>query len=1002
MKKQPLTFQNLIVTLNRFWSEKGVIIGQPYGLEVGAGTANPLTFLRVLGPESFNVAYVEPSRRPDDGRYGENPNRLQHYYQYQIILKPAPLFNQELFIQMLMELGINPEEHDLRFVEDNWESPAIGAWGLGWEVWLDGMEIAQYTYFQQVASIPLEVPALEITLGLERIAMYIQDVNDYKDILWNDSTKYGDLFTQHEYWQSKYNFEEADIKKLQELFDIHRQITEELLEKGNYWVAYDNLLKMSHIFNILDARGAISLTDRIQRFQLMGKLSKKIGLLYLEEREKLNYPLLKNNPQVKVSLLEEEVKLEKGDDADRFLIELGFEELPTEFLINWSKELTKETILEVVKEYGFNVSLKDIEIGLTPLRLVVELKNIASEGIVTEVVSGPTKIASFVDKKPSPALLGFVKKYNKSIDDVIWKSKNGKNVATIKIEKKFTITDLAQNIIKKLFDVAPRVKYMRWNDSKNSFIRPLRHILALYGDENLNVNYFDLKSSDWTLAPRYIKPTIVKIRNVSEYETFVRKYGIELNFEKRSSVIEKQIPETDLEHINPDYIEVNSALTESPKVHFVNLPDKFYKLPQELIIKVLEKHQKYLVSAKGSLDKSNRVVKYGVVANASKPNKVIFDGNAKVVNARLEDAVFYYNQDRKRKLVDFRKDLKKITFHKNVGTYYEKAERVTYVLERSLSDGITFFDYYDLEPLLYNDKATMLVTEFPDLEGVVGFYYALEDGIPYEKASLLKEMRYKVKEYSKDGRFLALTDRIDSLSALAFAGELPKGSNDPYSTRKLVYEILELVKDFDIDINVLIEFDLEILEKQFPKQASKYRYNEVLEDLLNFFSKRIFLILKEENSQLPEHILKGVAYGGRDWGVIDFWLIKKTFKTLNDLYAESPEKVEELSDAIKRLYNIVKNYESKYRSPEDLDYYAEPDELLFEKEIEKKLNDWKFMDFSRTEILEFINILNSFFENVMVMVDDPQLRLNRIRLLRQVLDKVEEFIDYWAMFAKVE
>ncbi len=670
---------------------------------------------------------------------------------------------------------------------------------------------------------------------------------------------------------------------------------------------------------------------------------------------------------------------------------MGFEELPTEFLINWSKKLTKETILEVIKGYGFNVSLADIEIGLTPLRLVVELKNIADEGIVTEVVSGPTKMASFVDSNPSSALLGFVKKYSKSIDEVVWQSKNGKNVATIKVEKKFTITDLAQNIIRKVFDVAPRVKYMRWDKSKNSFIRPLRHILALYGDKNLNVNYFDVKSSDWTLAPRYTKPTIVKIQNVSEYEAFIRKHEIELDFEKRNSLIKKQIPEADLKQINPDYIEINSVLTESPTVHFVNLPDKFYKLPQELIIKVLEKHQKYLVSAKGTFDKNDREIRYGIVANASRPNKLIFNGNAKVVNARLEDAVFYYNQDRRRKLVDFRKDLKKVTFHKNAGTYYEKAERVIDLLHDLYYKEISKFEYSDIEDLVYNDKATMLVTEFPDLEGVVGFYYALEDGLPYEQALLLKEMRYPMAKYSDKGRFLALIDRIDSLTALAFAGELPKGSNDPYSTRKLVYEILELVGDISLD--TIIEQDLAILESQFPKQAAMHRYNEVLNDLLDFISKRIFLILKEKSSKLPDNIVKGIAYGGRNLGMINVYSIRQTFNTLTTLLEKSPDVAEQFFDSIKRMNNIVRNFDINYKNPNDTYYYQDPDGRLFQHPSEGALYEFRFRLFSYEEIQEFIKILDAFFNNVMVMVDDKDLRLNRIRLLRNTLEKVAEFVD---------
>jgi glycyl-tRNA synthetase alpha chain len=287
------------------------MIAQPYGLEVGAGTANPNTYFRVLGPEPWRVGYVEPSRRPADSRYGENPNRMQHYYQFQVILKPAPKNNISLYMGSLKALGLDPSTHDIRLVEDNWESPSVGAWGLGWEVWLDGMEISQYTYFQQMGGVSLDPIPIEITYGPERIAMYIQEVDDFKDIQWNDDVTYGEIFERQEYWQSVFNIESADIKRHQKLFDLFHEEAKAQVEKGNYRAAYDNMLKMSHTFNILNSRGSVGVTERANTFRKMLHLSKDISNLYIEERKEKGFPLIKDD-KIRTKLLEKFNKEDKN------------------------------------------------------------------------------------------------------------------------------------------------------------------------------------------------------------------------------------------------------------------------------------------------------------------------------------------------------------------------------------------------------------------------------------------------------------------------------------------------------------------------------------------------------------------------------------------------------------------------------------------------------------------------------------------------------------------
>jgi glycyl-tRNA synthetase alpha chain len=287
-----MDFQTMVLTLQNFWARQNCILLQPYDVEKGAGTMNPATFLRALGPEPWSVAYVEPSRRPTDGRYGENPNRLFQHHQYQVIIKPAPANIQQLYLESLEELGIVPQEHDIRFVEDNWESPTLGAWGLGWEVWLDGMEITQFTYFQQVGSIDLDVVSVELTYGLERIAMYLQKQENVFNIRWVEGINYKEVFHRAEVEHSRYCFEEADVEMLFSLFSIYEQEARRLLEKGLVLPGYDYVLKCSHTFNLLDARGAISVAERTGYIGRVRNLARLCAQRYLAQREELEFPLL--------------------------------------------------------------------------------------------------------------------------------------------------------------------------------------------------------------------------------------------------------------------------------------------------------------------------------------------------------------------------------------------------------------------------------------------------------------------------------------------------------------------------------------------------------------------------------------------------------------------------------------------------------------------------------------------------------------------------------------
>jgi len=405
----PSSFQEIILKLQDFWASRGCLITQPYYTQVGAGTMNPATFLRVLGPEPWNVAYVEPSVRPDDGRYGENPNRLQKHTQFQVILKPDPGNPQELYLESLQALGIDPRQHDIRFVEDNWEQPAISAWGLGWEVWLDGQEITQFTYFQQMGGVALNPVPVEITYGLERILIAL---NNAKGI-WNEDygagVTYGEIFRREEYEHSKYYYEVADVTRARQMYDLYSAEADACLEQGLLVPAHDYVLKSSHTFNILDARGAISVAERQGFFRRIRELARKVAEGYEEQRKELEYPLLKETKEERSKTVFPLSSF--PSQLASFLFEIGTEELPADD-VDVAHAALSSRVPALLDE--LHLEHKDIRIFTTPRRIVLSIDSLSPRQPDREdLVKGPPADKAFdKDGKPTQAGLGFAKKNN--------------------------------------------------------------------------------------------------------------------------------------------------------------------------------------------------------------------------------------------------------------------------------------------------------------------------------------------------------------------------------------------------------------------------------------------------------------------------------------------------------------------------------------------------------------------------------------------------------------
>lgn len=974
-----LTFQQIIQKLNNFWSKQGCVIGQPYGLEVGAGTANPNTFFRVLGPEPFSVAYVEPSRRPQDGRYGENPNRFQHYFQYQIILKPAPIFNQELYIESLMEIGIDPTKHDLRFVEDNWESIPLGAWGLGWEVWLDGMEITQYTYFQQMAGISMEVPPLEITFGLERIAMYIQGVDDYRELMWNKNVKYADLFQRHEFWQSKHNYESSNIASLNKLYSLYEQAVEEQLEAYNYWAAYDSLLKVSHTFNLLDARGAISLSDRIYKFKQMQKFSKAIGGMYLKERKDMKFPLFSLKQAINYIPPAVKTKKSKVKSKNLYVLELNFEEIPAEYLSKWSSVCSDEWLNTKLEEV--NYTYKKAKIYFSPRRVVVEINSPAKYAEDKQVIWGPPVNIAYVDDKPSEVLKRFLKKNGATLKDVQREQKNGKGFVKIIVIQRTQLREIIQQIVDELIKLAPQQKFMRWdNNEKHVFIRPLRSIISYHNKEKININCFDIVAGNVTYGPRYYQPTIATINSAQSYLSFIEELGIKLDEQERQTAITKEMGRQNNYQYSDHMIEENVFLTELPILKYIPLDKRFKKLPYELVEKVLEKHQRYIIRQ----NKNTKEIEYGVVVNGPKATSLILDGNKKVANARLDDGLFYYNLDKDIKLESLRPKLSEVGFHPKAGTYLDKTLRIQQLLKnlyKSILKKSVTKELLSATKLIKNDKATNLGAEFPDLEGYIGQFLAREQGVSKKVSDMLFE-HYLPRSIndnrpsSKETIYLSLVDKLDSLVALSAVEGFPEG-NDPYEIRKYARNLLELIvlEGLDLDLGDLVEFAYSLVGK--ASMSVK---------LFSFLNKRFYRRITKVLAR-PElnNYLRGVAYSEGT----NYYNKAQFARELVDVLADK-ETADTLFDAIKRVHNILKSAASEVtRLPEKV-AFADTSEKAIYKFIQSK----KRSLLNAKDLQKLAGLLDVLFESVMIMDKDEAVRNKRFGLLNMVNEAVKKVYKY--------
>jgi glycyl-tRNA synthetase len=982
---QSLDFQSIIMKLQQFWAEQGCLIWQPYYSQVGAGTMNPATFLRVLGPEPWNVAYVEPSVRPDDGRYGENPNRLQQHYQFQVILKPDPGNPQEIYLKSLEAIGIDPRQHDIRFVEDNWESPALGAWGLGWEVWLDGQEITQFTYFQQAGGQVLEPVSVEITYGLDRIAIALQKVQSFRDIQWSPSRTAGDVNLMGEQEHSKYYFELADVARLREMFKLFEQEADSALAAGLVLPAHDYILKCSHTFNILDTRGAIGVTERQAFFGRMRDLARRTAELYTTQRQNQEYPWLKSEKkpsEVPVISSEKDVTDHQiGTDQADLLLEIGTEELPVAELDSAISQLTDlaETLFKETR-----LSYKKLQIWGTPRRLVVYGQGVDSHQPDREViVKGPPANRAFdANGMLTPAGEGFAK--SKGLEPALLKTREmdgGTYAAIVVQEKGKTAYSIFMTEFPKLIGKIKFDKTMRWNESKAAFSRPIRWFLALYDGARIPFEYAGLVSGKATRGLRFMEPQQYNVSSIETYFTYLKSQGILLEQDQRKQVIKEQVSRimqkagADIE-IDEGLLDEVNNLVEAPTAFKGSFEETHLKLPPEVLISVMKKHQRYFPLIKNGKLLPNFIA----VRNGDELGlETVTDGNEQVIRARFADASFFVEEDLHAKLSDYLPRLGTLTFQVKLGSMQDKTRRI----EKIVDDLMSAINVNDSEiaitrraaQLCKADLVTKMVIEMTALQGVMGRFYALRSGEKPEVADAIFE-HYLPRSASDNspiklpGLVVGIADRLDTLAGLFAAGLAPTGTKDPFAQRRAALGLVQNLITWNIDFD--LRQGLESAEKYLPIKATPESQSACLEFIIGRL--RSMLLDKGYRFDVLDAVLAECGYNPA-----------KAYRTVKELTAAvaQPDWLVNLQ-AYARCVRITRDQKEIFAvHPE---YFVDPSERALYMALQACEAHKTFVSFA--EFMEVftpvIPAINQFFEAVMVMSDDVHQRTNRLGLLQKI------------------
>ena len=989
---EKLTFQEVILRLLHYWKERGCLIWHPHNVQVGAGTMNPETVLRVLGPEPWNVAYIEPSIRPDDGRFGDNPNRMQQHYQLQVVLQPDPGNPQELYLASLEATGVNPREHDIRFVEDNWESPALGAWGLGWEVWLDGQEITQFTYFQQAGGLELDPVAVEITYGLDRIVLALQGVDAVWDMKYGAGVNYGDSLLRKEIEHCRYYFDVADVDALRTLYEIYENEAQRCIAAGLVAPAHDYNLKCSHIFNVMDTRGAIGVTERAHYFRRMRNVAQQISELYVAQREEMGHPFCDN------VRWRGGIGQKASVDADRqapstapspgtaqpFVLEIGSEELPAGDLSSALDQL-RAAVPEMLRELRLDHG--EIAIYGTPRRLAVLVHDLAPRQADLETqVKGPPADRAFDDEgNPTRAAEGFARSKGVPVAElrIVTEGEKRYVAATVREEGELAPQVLVQ-ALPELIAGLRFEKSMRWNESDVAYSRPLRWIVALFGDQVIPFTYAGVGSGRDSRGLRPYGSPKIHLGHAAAYPKLMAGNGIVVDGEKRRAIISAGGEQLAQEvggtmRGDPALLAEVANLVERPVPLRGSFAERYLALPAPVLIAVMKKHQRYFPVHKGEAE----LLPYFIaVRNGDREHlQQVREGNEHVIGARFADAEFFYEQDTRRPLPDFVPELETLTFQSELGSMLDKVQRL-----RQLTPQVAhMLELPEAEvaaarraaALAKADLATSMVVEMTSLQGIMGGHYARRSGEPEAVAQAITE-QYEAVSQTGPGLALAVADRLDSLAGLFAVGLAPSGSNDPFALRRAAIQLVEnlIANARDFDLRAALREAAALL----PASADE----ETITETLQFIAGRLEVLLREQG--LPAHAVRAVLAEQAH----NPYAAARAAAALSEAVAAAawPQTL----DAYARCVRITRDQEQQYELRPDA--FALPaEQALLTAYREAAASQDGTVPTLVASLREMEPAITEFFEDVLVMDEDQALRENRLALLQHIAALAHGIVD---------
>jgi glycyl-tRNA synthetase len=1009
------TFQEILRKLAFFWEQQGCIIHQGYDLEVGAGTSNPATFLRALGPEPYRAAYIEPCRRPGDGRYGTNPTRMQHYFQYQVILKPAPANIQDLYLQSLTAIGFDLSKHDIRFVHDDWENPTLGAWGLGWEVWMDGMEVSQFTYFQSVGGVSLKPITGEITYGIERLSLYLQKANSIFDLQWNEHLTYGDVYHRNEIEWSHYNFEHASTEMWFRHFEDFEKEARALIKEKFPVPAYDFVIKCSHAFNMLDARGVISVTERTGYIARIRELARQVAELYIESRQAQGFPLLgrfpKDDDTAKgtVPPIPEALLNDNTGSREDFVLEIGSEELPASFVPIGCRNLEKEIRQFLDKEA---IPYESIDMHGTPRRITAYVRGLAlSKPSQKTEKRGPAADQAFnTDGSLKPAGEGFFRSLGKetlSLQAIREGKDPGVFIRSLKgMDYLFSISETpalptAQLLAKELPEIILRLdfpKKMRWGNLDITYARPLRWILALFGRYSIPLVVGNTQSGDYSYGHSQLDPRRITLEKAQDYFVQLREHKVLVDIKERQKSILDQLAEIESklqvnvlskEQVIPQVL----FLVEWPYLTVASFDEKFLVAPKEVLISEMVEHQKYFPVCTSDGKLKNLFI---ITANTV-PTDQIREGNQRALSPRLNDGVFLFEQGLKHPLEKFNEKLRLVTYQKELGSMHDKVERLM-SHSRTLQQTLGISDPLKATRaalLCKADLASEMVYEFPELQGIIGKYYALAHQEDPEVAQAIEEHWLPKGEQgalpeTPTGILLALADKFDNLLGCFLIGLKPTSSSDPYALRRQTLGIIKILIQGRYHLP-LRETLRQCLDAFPSKNKEKQNLDVILGEIESFIINRIKTVFLEYGFAKDE-IEAGISSGCNDIydafckvsALHQFRKNDSRFYLLYEVYRRAKGQLagQALNGAFKPEL-LIENAEK------DLDGVLTQTDTLFIEAISKHEYAHAY------ELIAGLQPpLAKLFEEVKILDNDPHLKSNRIALLKRVFGLFDLLLDF--------